>query len=114
MRSTRSSRQNLERNMSATNDPDPDPDAEPPQGLLSRPFVQLLAMQAALGFALSVFLLLPKVLASSFGSTPGEIGLVMAAYGLTSVMSVALVGRAVDLLGQRGALVAANLVMVVG
>jgi predicted MFS family arabinose efflux permease len=85
-----------------------------PAALLSRPFIRLLAMQAAFGFALSVFFLLPKVLASVFVSTPGEIGFVMAAFGLASVLSIPLVGRTVDVLGQRGTLVASNFVMAVG
>jgi predicted MFS family arabinose efflux permease len=97
---------------------EPDPPGAPRDrrsrpALITRPFVRLLAMQAASGFALSVFFLLPKVLASAFGSTPGEIGVVMAALGIASVLCVPIVGRVVDLLGQRGALTAANVVMAV-
>lgn len=88
--------------------------AAPVPSLLTRPFLNLLAVQAAFGFALSVFLLLPKVLATAFASTPGQIGLVMAAFGLASVITTPLVSRAVHVLGQRGALVAANLVMAAG
>src|SRR4051794_740117 len=54
--------------------------------ILTRPFLRLLGVQASFGFAFSVFLLLPKVLAASFGSAPSEIGLVMAAFGLASVL----------------------------
>jgi MFS family permease len=79
--------------------------------LLTRPFVRLLVMQAAFGFAFSVFFLLPKVLAADFGATPSRIGLVMAAFGVASLLAIPLVGRAVDGLGHRRTLVLANLLL---
>src|SRR5262245_15067083 len=118
--------------MSATNsldasgaDPEPDPHQlggapaaarvsppEPP--LLTRPFLRLLSMQAAFGFAFSVFVLLPKVLAAVFGSSAHEIGLVMAAFGVASLLSIPVIGRVVDRLGHRGTLTLANLLLVGG
>src|SRR5262245_60221345 len=85
---------------------DDDPPVRPPDGaLLTPPFVRLLATQAAFGFSFSVFLLLPQVLAASFGSTPAAIGLVMAAFGAASVLAIPFVGRVVDRLGHRRTLV---------
>jgi MFS family permease len=92
----------------------------PPPALTARdalftgPFLRLLAMQAAFGFAFSVFVLLPKVLAATFGSTPAQIGLVMASFGLASLLSIPLVGRVVDRAGHRATLVLANLLMAMG
>jgi MFS family permease len=76
--------------------------------LFSPAFLRLLGVQSAFGFALSVFVLLPKVLASAFGRSASEIGLVMAAYGVASLLAMPLVGRTVERLGNRGALVLAN------
>jgi DHA1 family inner membrane transport protein len=81
--------------------------------LLTPPFVRLLVMQAAFGFAFSVFFLLPKVLAADFGATPSQIGLVMAAFGVASLLSIPIVG-ALDRVGHRRALVAANLLLAAG
>jgi MFS family permease len=82
--------------------------------LITPPFARLLVMQAGFGFAFSVFLLLPKVLATAFASTPGEIGTVMAAFGLGSLIAIPAVGRVVEALGNRGALVLANLLLAAG
>jgi MFS family permease len=79
--------------------------------LLTPPFLRLLVMQAAFGFAFSVFFLLPKVLAADFGATPSRIGLVMAAFGVASMLAIPFVGRAIDGLGHRRTLVLANLLL---
>ncbi len=70
--------------------------------LLSRPFVQLLIVQASFGYAFSTFSLLPKYLALVLGLASSEIGAVMGALGITAVCFVPLVGFAVDHLGRRG------------
>jgi MFS family permease len=82
--------------------------------LITRPFARLLAMQMGFGFAFSAFLLLPKVLTTAFAATPGEIGLVMAAFGLGSLIAIPVVGPVVRALGDRGALVLANLLLAAG
>src|SRR5213075_2014988 len=81
---------------------------------ITRPFARLLAMQMGFGFAFSVFLLLPKVLAAAFSSTPGEIGTVMAAFGVGSLIAIPVVGRVIDALGDRGTLVLANVLLAAG
>src|SRR5262252_4332851 len=102
-------------------DDDDQPPGRPPpparatsDALFTPPFLRLLAMQAAFGFAFSVFVLLPKVLAATFASTPAEIGLVMAAFGVASLLSIPVVGRVADRVGNRATLVIANLLMAIG
>jgi len=82
--------------------------------LFTRPFLRLLAMQACFGFAFSVFLLLPKILAATFASTPGAIGFVMAAFGVASVLSIPFIGRLVEGAGHRRALMLSNALLAAG
>jgi MFS family permease len=83
----------------------------PSDALLTPTFVRLLAVQAAIGLASSIFTLLPKVLAADYAATAREIGFVMAAFGLASLLAIPLVGRVVDGLGHARALVAASLLL---
>ena len=71
-------------------------------------------MQGAFGFALSVFLLLPKILAATFAATPAQIGVVMGAFGAASLVSIPLVARAMITFDHRRSLVTANLVLGLG
>jgi MFS family permease len=82
--------------------------------LLTRGFARLLAMQAAFGIAFSIFMLLPKVLAADLGGSARAIGLVMGAFGVGSLLAIPFVGRVVARLGERRALVLANLILAAG
>ncbi len=80
--------------------------------LFSRPFVRLLGMQAAYGFSFSIFFLLPKYLASA-GAAPTQIGFVMGGFGVACVLTIPFLHGIVAVLGRRGALMAATLLMAV-
>jgi MFS family permease len=75
------------------------------KGIFSPVFVRLLATNAAFGFSVSTFYLLPKHLAVSFAATPGQIGLVSGIFSLAAILSVPFLGRVVDRLGHRQALI---------
>lgn len=79
--------------------------------LYTRSFVSLLLAQAAFGYAFSTFFLLPKFITTQLRAGPDEIGLVMAAFGATSVFCIPLVGTLVDRLGRRRFMTAGALVM---
>ena len=66
---------------------------------ISKPFVRLLATNMAFGFSISCFYLLPKHLTVTYAATPGTIGAVMGIFGLTCVLIVPWLGRAVNALG---------------
>jgi MFS family permease len=82
--------------------------------LFTRPFLLLLAMQGAFGFALSIFLLLPKFLAAECLASPSQIGVVMASFGVASLASIPLVARAMVAFDHRRSLVISNLVLALG
>lgn len=79
--------------------------------LYTRSFVALLLAQAAFGYAFSSFFLLPKWIITELGGGPEKIGLVMAAFGATSVFCIPLVGVLIDRLGRRQFMTAGALVM---
>lgn len=81
--------------------------------LYTRSFVSLLLAQAAFGYAFSTFFLLPKFLTTQLGAGPEKIGLVMAAFGATSIFCIPLVGALVDRLGRLRFMTAGALVMAV-
>jgi hypothetical protein len=70
----------------------------------------MLAMQAAFGFSLSVMVVLPKILAAS----ASQIGVVMGAFGLASLLSIPFMARAMVAFDHRGSLIASNLISAVG
>lgn len=76
--------------------------------LFTKPFVGLLGMQAAYGFAFSMFFLLPKYLAAA-GESAARIGLVMGGFGVACVATIPFLQIVVARLGRRGALMAATL-----
>jgi MFS family permease len=82
-----------------------------PRALWTRDFVRIVGVMGAFGFSFSIFFLLPKYLALELGGSPSEIGLVMGAFGVASVLMIPVLGRITDRLGRRGALVAANAAM---
>jgi len=79
--------------------------------LLSPAFTRLLAMQVCYGASIASFLLLPKFLARDLRASPAEIGSVVAAFNLASVLFVPLVGIGVDRLGRRSFLLFGSALM---
>ena len=77
----------------------PPPLAEP-QPRPERQLVLLLGLQFAFGVAFSIFVLLPKILASSLHAGPEGIGLVMSMFALAGVATVPFVGARVDRPGR--------------
>ena len=83
--------------------------ADADQGpLFTRPYLRLLAMQAAYGFSFSLFFLLPKYLAAA-GESSSRIGFVMGGFGVACVATIPFLPIIVARLGRRGALMAATL-----
>jgi len=78
---------------------------------ISKPFVRLLATNMAFGFSMSCFYLLPKHLTVTYAATPGTIGTVMGVFGLTCVIIVPWLGRAVHGLGLGRTIYLALLLM---
>ena len=58
-----------------------------------RAFVDLLIAEALFGFSYALFVLLPKLLAVGYGATAGQIGAVMAAFGVASLVTIPLSRR---------------------
>ncbi len=71
----------------------------------------LLIAQGCFGYAFASFFLLPKYLATEFDSGAGEIGRVMAAFGISAVIFIPVVGALVDRLGRRGFFVIGSFLM---
>jgi MFS family permease len=69
----------------------------------------LLATNMAIGFSVSCFYLLPKHLTLAYAASPGEVGAVVGIFGLTCVLVVPWLGRAVSALGLPRTLVLAQL-----
>ena len=79
--------------------------------LLTADFALLMLAQASFGYAYSGFFLLPKFLVATLGAGPGEVGLAMAVYGVTAIVSMPAMGVAVDRFGRRDFLTAGALAM---
>jgi predicted MFS family arabinose efflux permease len=79
----------------------------------SRQFALLLALQFAFGIAFSIFVLLPKILASTLHAGPGGIGLVTSMFSLAGVAAVPFVGARVDRAGRPRLIVAGTALMFV-
>jgi MFS family permease len=76
--------------------------------LWSRAFVDLVVAQALFGFAYSVFVLLPKFLAVGYHADAKSIGLVMASFGVVSLLAIPAIGPVVTRLGRRRAMIGAS------
>ena len=81
--------------------------------LLTPSFRTILIAQASFGYAFASFFLLPKFLAVEFHSGAGEIGRVMAAFGISAVIFTPFVGTLVDRLGRRGFFIVGSALMAV-
>ena len=69
-------------------DPDHPSKSSGEPSVWNRPFVELLVAQALFSFAYATFLLLPKILAVGYGASAGDIGFVMAAFGVVSLAAM--------------------------
>ncbi len=81
--------------------------------LYTRNFVALLATQAAFGYSSSAFQMLPKFLDRELGAEAAEIGAVVAAFGLASVVATPFMGDFVDRFGRRRSLACGALLLAV-
>jgi MFS family permease len=70
-----------------------------PKRWWSGPFIRLLATNAAIGFSISCFYLLPKHLTIAYAASPGQVGAVVGVFGLMCVLVVPWLGRVVNALG---------------
>ena len=85
-----------------------------PARWMGGPFVRLLATNMAFGFSISCFYLFPKYLTVSYSATPGAVGVVMGIFGLTCVLVVPWLGRAVSGLGLARTLFLSQMLMAAG
>jgi MFS family permease len=83
--------------------------ADPP--LATGAFVDVIVAQLFFGFAYSTFVLLPKLLAVSYGASAREIGAVMASFGVLSLAASPAIGPIVRRLGLRRTMAAGDLVL---
>ena len=93
---------------SASGSEDPDPysrGAPAAPRLWSRAFVDLLIAEALFGFSYALFVLLPKLLAAGYGATAGQIGTVMASFGVASLVTIPLIAPIVKRLDNRRTMV---------
>lgn len=74
-------------------------------------FVRLLATNMTFGFAISCFYLLPKHLTVDYAAAPSAVGAAMGIFGLTCVLVVPWLGRAVGALGLMRTVVLSQLLM---
>jgi MFS family permease len=76
-------------------------------------YLRTLTLQVSYSAALACFVLLPKFLATELAATPPQIGNLQAAFSLTNVLIVPLVGAGVDRLGRRAFLVGGSALLVI-
>src|SRR3982751_97123 len=97
--------------VSGSEDPDPYSRSAPAARLWSRAFVDLLIAEALFGLGYSMFVLLPKLLAVGYGATAGQIGAVMAAFGVASLVTIPLIAPIVKRLDNRRTMIAGSLLL---
>ena len=96
---------------SASGSEDPEPysrGAPTAPRLWTRAFVDLLIAEALFGFSYALFVLLPKLLAVGYGATAGQIGTVMAAFGVASLVTIPLIAPIVKRLDYRRTMIAGH------
>jgi len=79
--------------------------------LLTARFVGLMGAQLGFGLSWSLFLVLPKFLTVRLSANPQQIGLVMSAVGIATLVITPVVSRIVNRLGFAGTVMGANLAM---
>ncbi len=91
---------------SGSEDPEPYSRGAPTAPRLwTRAFVDLLIAEALFGFSYALFVLLPKLLAAGYGATAGQIGTVMASFGVASLVTIPLIAPIVKRLDNRRTMV---------
>jgi MFS family permease len=99
---------------SESEDPEPYSKDPPPAAtarLWSRAFVDLLIAEALFGFSYALFVLLPKLLAVGYGATAGQIGGVMASFGIASLITIPLIAPLMKRLDCRRTMVLGTLLL---
>ena len=91
--------------VSESEDPEPYSRGAPAARLWTPAFVDLLISEALFGFSYALFVLLPKLLAVSYGATASQIGAVMAAFGVASLVTIPLIAPIVKRLDCRRTMV---------
>jgi MFS family permease len=76
--------------------------------LWTRSFINLIVAQSVFGFAYAQFVLLPKLLAVSYHATARQIGVVMAAFGVASLLAIPVMAPVMKRLGCRRAMLLGN------
>ncbi|HEY0705232.1 MAG TPA: hypothetical protein VGG33_00445, partial [Polyangia bacterium] len=94
--------------------PAPQPPAVSPSPLASPAFRQLMLAQACFGVAYSIFLILPKYLATSLAAGPGRIGAIMAGGSIANVIAAPFIGRLAGSAKARRSMVFGHLAMAAG
>src|SRR3954468_7048064 len=92
-------------------DPEPYSRGAPTARLWSPAFVDLLIAEALFGLSYSMFVLLPKLLAVGYGATAGQIGGVMAAFGVASLVTIPVIAPIVKRLDNRRTMIGATLLL---
>lgn len=82
-----------------------------PDRLWSRAFIDLLIAEALFGFSYAQFVLLPKLLTVGYGATAGQIGFVMGAFGVASLLTIPLIAPLVKRFDYRRTMIAGYLVL---
>jgi MFS family permease len=96
---------------SGSEDPEPYSRGAPAARLWSPAFVDLLIAEALFGLSYSMFVLLPKLLAIGYGATAGQIGAVMASFGVASLVTIPLIAPIVKRLDNRRTMIAGTLLL---
>src|SRR6187551_3444575 len=87
--------------VSESEDPEPYSRGAPAARLWTPAFVDLLISEALFGFSYALFVLLPKLLAVSYGASASQIGAVMASFGVASLVTIPLIAPIVKRLDCR-------------
>jgi len=90
---------------SESEDPEPYSRGAPATRLFTPAYIDLLISEALFGFSYALFVLLPKLLAVSYGATASQIGAVMAAFGVASLVTIPLIAPIVKRLDCRRTMV---------
>ena len=98
----------------ANHDESVGPDKSAKVGVLyTKDFVILVWHQLAFAFSFSTFFLLPKFLAANLHAAPTAIGIVMAMFGLSAIVTMPLLGVGIDRVDRRIFLRAGSVLMAV-
>ena len=82
-----------------------------PVRLWSRAFIDLLVAEALFGFAYAQFVLLPKLLTVGYRATAGQIGFVMGAFGVASLLTIPVMAPIVKRFDYRRTMIAGYLIL---